>query len=55
MWVKGGIGRTPEEEEAFLRTEPEFQREDAYLPEIIKELKQKGIPYEITDNFPAAS
>jgi len=46
---------TPEEYRASLKALPEFQDKSSYLPQIIKSLKEKNIPYEITDNFPAAS
>lgn len=49
------LSQTPEEYRAELKTLPEFQEKKPLLPEITKELKEKSIPYEITDNFPAAS
>lgn len=49
------LSQTPEEYRAELKTLPEFQKKKLLLPEIIKILKKNNIPYEITDNFPAAS
>ena len=39
----------------LLKPEKETRSKNNYLPKIIKSLKEKNIPYEITDNFPAAS
>lgn len=50
-----GLKQTPEEYRAELETLPHLKKRDPFLPEIIKILKEKNIPYEITDNFPAAS
>ena len=49
------LKQTPGEYRAELENLPEFKKEKPYLPEIIKILKERNIPYEITDNFPAAS
>jgi len=39
----------------LLKPEKETRSKSSYLPKIIRSLEEKNIPYEITDNFPAAS
>ena len=48
---------SPDEAEKRLRAQSNFKGDltERYLPDIIQGLKAKGIPYEITDNFPAVN